>query len=91
MGPVMGMTFGSQVLDWDLAVRSCWHEFLSLLLAVLIGAIIGICTSFCPSADSWPTEQMSSRGDTTGLITGIAIASKFYGFAFGQQLVRSWN
>lgn len=74
MGPVMGMTFGSQVLDWGLTTRSCWHEFLSLLLAVMIGAVIGVTTSFCPSADTWPTEQMSSRGDTTGLIAGIAIA-----------------
>lgn len=69
----MGMTFGSQVLDWGLTTRSCWHEFLSLLLAVMIGAVIGVTTSFCPSADTWPTEQMSSRGDTTGLIAGIAI------------------
>lgn len=78
MGPVMGITFGSRVLDWNLALRSMWNEFLSLLLAVLIGAIIGVCTSFCPVAENWPTEQMSSRGDTAGLVTGIAIAIPRY-------------
>jgi hypothetical protein len=44
------------------------------MLAVLIGAIIGFSASWSDSADEWPTDEMASRGDTIGLITGIAIA-----------------
>lgn len=68
------MAFGSRVADWSLTWRSSWHELQSLLLAVAIGALTGVCTAFCPVADEWPTEQMSSRGDRRGLVAGIAIA-----------------
>lgn len=74
MGPVLGMAFGSRVSDWKLMRRSSWHELLSLLISVIVGAIIGVCTAFCPVADGWPTKEMSSRGDITGLAAGIAIA-----------------
>ena len=74
MGPVLGMAFGSRISDWKLTMKSSWHELLSLLLSVIIGAIIGVCTAYCPVADKWPTKEMSSRGDITGLVAGIAIA-----------------
>ncbi len=74
MGPVLGITFGTRVGDWKLTLRSTWHELLSLFISVAIGAIVGFCTAFCPVSDDWPTEQMSSRGDTRGLVAGIAIA-----------------
>ena len=70
----MGITFGSRVLDWTLARKSIWHEFFSLLIAVLIGALIGISTSFSKIAQQWPTQEMESRGTSMGLLTGIAIA-----------------
>ena len=35
---------------------------------------IGFAASWTEGAYDWPTEEMSSRGDTAGFITGIAIA-----------------
>lgn len=74
MGPVMAMTFGSRVLDWELARLGIWNEFLSLLVAVFVGVAIGVTTGFAPAAEGWPTEQMAIRGDVSGLVAGIAIA-----------------
>lgn len=74
MGPVMGITFGSRVKDWSLASFSAIHEIVSLLICIIIGAIIGFSSSWSAISASWPTEEMASRGDVTGLITGLAIA-----------------
>jgi hypothetical protein len=61
-------------MDWPLAKYSAFVEAVALLLAVLIGAIIGFSTSWADIAQEWPTREMGSRGDTVGLLTGIAIA-----------------
>jgi len=74
MGPVMGMTFGARVNDWALAKSSFFNEAVSLLISVGIGGGIGFTASWSEGAEDWPTEEMISRGDVTGLITGICIA-----------------
>ncbi|CAJ1965711.1 unnamed protein product [Cylindrotheca closterium] len=74
MGPVMGITFGSRVLDWKLARESAAVELGALAIAVLTGAVVGFAAAFSQYADEWPTPEMGSRGDVSGLITGIAIA-----------------
>ncbi|KAL3939225.1 MAG: hypothetical protein SGBAC_006014 [Bacillariaceae sp.] len=74
MGPVMGITFGSRVLDWKLARESLAVEVGALLIAILTGAVVGFASAFSEFADDWPTEEMASRGDVIGLVTGIAIA-----------------
>jgi uncharacterized hydrophobic protein (TIGR00271 family) len=74
MGPVMGITFGSRVKDWSLASFSFIHEVIALLICIIIGAIIGFSASWSAVSAEWPTEEMASRGDVTGLITGLAIA-----------------
>ena len=73
MGPVMGMTFGTRVLDWKLARESALVEVSALAIAVVIGAIVGFGSSWS-LGDNWPNDEMGSRGDIAGLITGIAIA-----------------
>lgn len=78
MGPVMGITFGSRVLDWKLARESLAVEVGALLIAILTGAVVGFASAFSEFADDWPTEEMASRGDVIGLITGIAIAIPRY-------------
>ena len=71
-------TFGSRVLDWELAKSSFRVESIALLLAVAIGALIGIASSWAPIAEDWPTEEMASRGSAVGLATGVAIAIPRY-------------
>lgn len=73
MGPVMGITFGTRVLDWKLARTSALVEVGALSIAIVIGAIVGFASSWS-LGENWPNDEMSSRGDIAGLITGIAIA-----------------
>ena len=75
MGPVLGLTFGSRILDWSLVRTSLRNELLSLLGCVAWGVLIGLGASFTSFAeDSWPTNEMEIRGEASGLLTGIAIA-----------------
>lgn len=75
MGPVLGLTFGTQVKDWPLVKGSLINETIALLVCILIGILIGLCTGFTDYAQTeWPTNEMESRGKPIGLITGIAVA-----------------
>jgi hypothetical protein len=75
MGPCLGLTFGTRVQDWPLVWSSILNETLALIGCVVIGLLVGICAGFTDLAyDTWPTNEMHSRGEVTGLLTGIAIA-----------------
>lgn len=75
MGPCLGITFGTRVQDWPLVKTSFLNEALSLCGCVIIGLVVGLCAGFTDLAyNTWPTDEMESRGETSGLITGIAIA-----------------
>ena len=74
MGPVMGLTFNSRVLDWKMVKFSFRNEFISLMVSVFIGVLITIGAFWTQAAEEWPTEEMESRGTVVGLVTGIAIA-----------------
>lgn len=74
MGPILAVTFGSVVHDWQLVRVGALSELLSLLLCVLDGFLVGLC--FAPFGPQFglPTAEMLGRGTGVGLITGIAIA-----------------
>jgi uncharacterized hydrophobic protein (TIGR00271 family) len=74
MGPILAVTFGSVVRDWQLVRVGVLSELLSLLLCVLDGFLVGLC--FAPFGPSFgiPTAEMVSRGTGVGIIIGIAIA-----------------
>ena len=56
-------------------MTSAMVEVGALLISILIGMIIGFSSFWAtPDLDAWPTNEMSSRGDIVGLLTGIAIA-----------------
>mmetsp|Transcript_7090 Transcript_7090/g.11224 ORF Transcript_7090/g.11224 Transcript_7090/m.11224 type:complete len:774 (-) Transcript_7090:103-2424(-) len=74
MGPVLGLTFGSKIRDWPLVKSSLRNELMALLFCILIGALAGLIASFTSIAEDWPTNEMETRGQVAGLISGIAIA-----------------
>mmetsp|Transcript_5150 Transcript_5150/g.20552 ORF Transcript_5150/g.20552 Transcript_5150/m.20552 type:complete len:438 (-) Transcript_5150:1690-3003(-) len=75
MGPVLGATFGTIVADYDLMRLGLRNEGISLLLCIMVGAVTGfICSFLEETEDSWPTSEMTSRGEPLGLLVGIAIA-----------------
>ena len=47
---------------------------MALLISVVIGGAIGFTSSFSSGAEDWPTNEMLSRGEPMGLVTGICIA-----------------
>lgn len=72
---VLGLTFGSRIQDWPLVKISLRNETLALMICVLIGAFVGLAAGFTSLAtETWPTTEMQSRGELTGLLTGIAVA-----------------
>lgn len=72
---VLGLTFGSRIKDWPLVKISLLHEIYALMGCVVIGAFVGLAAGFTSLAtETWPTSEMSNRGEWTGLLTGIAVA-----------------
>ena len=47
---------------------------MALLISVAIGGAIGFTSSFSSGAEDYPTNEMLSRGEPMGLVTGICIA-----------------
>ncbi|GMH97183.1 hypothetical protein TrST_g8887 [Triparma strigata] len=75
MGPVLGLSFGSVIRDYKLVRKGMWTEIVALTLCCLLGVILGvICVLGGLLTETWPTSEMSSRGDVAGLVTGIVIA-----------------
>jgi len=74
MGPVLAMTFGSNILDYSLIQLGVVSELLSLAICVVMGFLIGLCVIAVGTDGSWPTEQMKIRGQVPGLLVGLAIA-----------------
>jgi Domain of unknown function (DUF389) len=75
-------------MDWDLAKAGAYVAFTALLLAVIIGALIGVFNSWFPHAEEWPTPEMAALGDVEGLLTGIALAIPRYVSHYTGLLVR---
>ena len=75
MGPILGIIFGSQVRDFPLVFYGFFNETVALTGCLVIGLLIGLFAGFTPEATAnWPTQEMESRGNPVGLLTGIAVA-----------------
>lgn len=75
MGPVVGMAYALVVWDWTLFRQSVKNEVISLAICIVIGMIVCISTCWTDLAhDTWPTTEMSSRGELTSLLVGIPVA-----------------
>ena len=75
MGPVIGMAYGLIVLDWKLVRNSIRNELISLFICIIIGMIVCVGTAWTNLAlETWPTNEMSSRGELTNFLVGIPVA-----------------
>ncbi|OXA40543.1 uncharacterized protein LOC110860701 [Folsomia candida] len=80
MGPIMAMTFGAVIRDWQLVRIGIISELVGLLLCLLVGFIFGILLQVpgpggpWDKIDQWPTPQMVARSETRALIVGVLVA-----------------
>jgi uncharacterized hydrophobic protein (TIGR00271 family) len=81
MGPIVGFTFGvviKNVALYKLAVR---NELIGLSICLVLGFLFGLITggvnntgAYWGSSDSWPTQEMQTRGMLRSLWVGVLIA-----------------
>lgn len=77
MGPILAFCFALIIQDWTLLKKSMLTELVGFFLTFFWGFISGLVVSAWSQvavANSWPTEQMMSRGDPDGLIAGALFA-----------------
>jgi uncharacterized hydrophobic protein (TIGR00271 family) len=76
MGPVLSFTFGTTLRNRSMIMTGLRNELISLALCVLTGLIWGLVAAFANVDErrNWPSDEMTSRGDVTGLLSGIAVA-----------------
>ncbi|XP_059618202.1 uncharacterized protein LOC132262798 isoform X2 [Phlebotomus argentipes] len=74
MGPVMSITFGAIISDYELMkvgfVTLAVGMFLSLLFGFIFGLILGT-TEMPWGFGDWPTEEMKGRGNARSLWMGV--------------------
>ncbi|CAF4750234.1 unnamed protein product [Rotaria sp. Silwood1] len=78
MGPILGIVFGLCISDstlWKVGLRT---EAIGLLITIVTGFIVGLCTTWSEikwgSSTSFPTHEMRSRGDIRRLWAGALVA-----------------
>jgi uncharacterized hydrophobic protein (TIGR00271 family) len=74
MGPVVGMAYGATIRDWRLTRRAFKTEVLSLLFCISMGAILGACIGPTHLASSWPTPEMTVRGNWQNFLVALPVA-----------------
>jgi uncharacterized hydrophobic protein (TIGR00271 family) len=74
MGPVLALTFGSIIQNYELMKLGLFSELLSLLICIVIGFFIGLIAIGVGTDGLWPTDEMRGRGLVSNLAIGFAIA-----------------
>jgi uncharacterized hydrophobic protein (TIGR00271 family) len=74
MGPILGLTFGCVIKDWDMVARGALNEFIGVMIALVVGIVIGLLYYLSEDRFDWPTEQMASRGTLESLVLGTLYA-----------------
>ena len=80
MGPVLAFTFGVTLKDKDMAKLGFANELISITVCVVVGFFTGLVwyNTCVPDEDGtlkWPTMEMTTRGDVTGLVSGGFVAA----------------
>jgi len=74
MGPVVGMAYGTTILDLKIVKTSLITETTSLLFCIIMGCIVGLITGPTQLADAWPTAEMATRGTWSNFLVGLPVA-----------------
>lgn len=74
MGPILAITTGLFLGQRDMVIQGVISETAALLVCLLCGFLVSAVASPFAEDLNWPTPEMESRGEATGLIAGVAIA-----------------
>eukprot|EP01127_Copromyxa_protea_P010911 TRINITY_DN2709_c0_g1_i1.p1 TRINITY_DN2709_c0_g1~~TRINITY_DN2709_c0_g1_i1.p1 ORF type:complete len:387 (-),score=74.06 TRINITY_DN2709_c0_g1_i1:20-1180(-) len=84
MGPIMGMTFGTVMRDWNMVLTSARNEFVGMVITFTFGSISGLLVAFfLDHLVEWGGSEM--RGSSTLDAVGAILASTS-GLAVGFSL-----
>ncbi|MFX1562982.1 MAG: TIGR00341 family protein [Promethearchaeota archaeon] len=75
MGPILGLSFGAVINDRRMVITGVKNETYGLLIAVIMGIVLGVVLIPLAPVYSWPTDEMLVRGELIGLIIGIVVAA----------------
>ncbi|UJR19180.1 hypothetical protein I4U23_022310 [Adineta vaga] len=78
MGPIIGFVIGIRTREKKLWFSGLKSECLGIMIGILTGFLFGLCTTWSEtkwgSSDSFPTDEMRSRGDHRRLWFGTLVA-----------------
>eukprot|EP00755_Sulcionema_specki_P006728 Sspe_Gene.36242::Locus_17536_Transcript_1_1_Confidence_1.000_Length_2174::g.36242::m.36242 len=74
MGPILGQVMGAIIMDKSLCLHGLLTELVGLALCLVWGLIISFCFWNWGDFYDWPTNEMVSRGETSGLAMGVGVA-----------------
>jgi hypothetical protein len=76
MGPILGMTFGYRIADWELFRMSFINEIKMAVSAFSVGFIIALFIGFAGvDTYNWPTDVMMAKGQAFSLVISIIVSA----------------
>ena len=76
MGPILGMTFGYRVADWELLRRSFFNEFKMAITCFFVGFVVALFIGWAGvDTYNWPTDVMMHNGQAYSLIISIVVSA----------------
>lgn len=74
MGPILAVCFGLVIENFNMAKTALISELKALGICVVVGFVFGLFFSPFGQESGWPEQEMSQRGEWSGLLIGIIIA-----------------
>lgn len=75
MGPILGITFGYRVADWQLFKTGVINETKMAVVAFAVGAFCGMLIGSVGNTYNWPTSAMQTDGQSFALIISVLVSA----------------
>ena len=72
MGPIVALTLGTAIRDWELVRKGIRNEAIGIGLTFLVGLIWGVCVAWWP--EFWNQNEELSRATLPAVYLGLVVA-----------------